>query len=301
MSWQARVIRLFSRDVIRPALARQRNDPATRAHFDRLARRFFRTPPGSLALDAEVGGIPGQWVSNRPRDTGILLYFHGGGYLMGSPRTHAALAAALARRTGARVFLPDYRLAPEHPFPAAFEDALAVYDGLLRIGHAPESIVIGGDSAGGGLALALLAHLCRQERAPAGLFTFSPWTDLTFSGASLVTNASREQVLPAHRLTEVRALILGGARPADADDPRLSPLHASFPGAPPVLILAAESEILRDDALRMRNRLPDAEIRIAGDLPHVWPMLHGWLPEADETLDQTARFIRACLPAEAES
>ncbi len=301
MSWQARVIRLFSRNVIRPTLARQRNDPSARAHFDRLARCFCRTPPGSLALDAEVGGIPGQWVSNRPRDTGVLLYFHGGGYLMGSPGTHAALAAALARRSGARVFLPDYRLAPEHPFPAAFEDALAAYDGLLRIGHAPESIVIGGDSAGGGLALALLAHLCRQQRAPAGLFTFSPWTDLTFSGASLVTNASREQVLPAHRLTEFRALILGGARPADADDPRLSPLHASFPGAPPVLILAAESEILRDDALRMRNRLPDAEIRIAGDLPHAWPMLHGWLPEADETLDQTARFIRACLPAEAES
>jgi alpha/beta hydrolase fold. len=102
-------------------------------------------------------------------------------------------------------------------------------------------------------------------------------------------------VLPAHRLTEIRANILGGARPADADDPRLSPLHASFAGAPPVLIHAAETEILRDDALRMRGRLPGAEIRIAGDLPHVWPMLHGWLPEAEATLDHTARFIQSCL------
>ena len=301
MSWQARVVRFFSLNVTRPALARQRDNRAARVHFERMARRFSRTPPGSLALDAEVGGIPGQWVTNQPRDTGVILYLHGGAYLMGSPRTHAALTASLALRTGARVFLPDYRLAPEHPFPAAFEDALAAYDGLLATGYAPESIVLGGDSAGGGLALALLGHLCRAHRPPAGLFTFSPWTDLTFSGASLVTNASRDQVLPAHRLTEIRAMILGGARPADADDPRLSPLHANFPGAPPVLILAAESEILRDDALRMRNRLPDAEIRIAGDLPHVWPILQGWLPEAGETLDQTARFIRACLRVEAES
>lgn len=299
MSWQARVARVIALNVTRPSLGRRRDAAPARDHFERIARRVFRMPPDSLALDATVGGVPGQWVTNRPRDTGVILYCHGGAYLMGSPRTHAALAAALARRTGARVFLPDYRLAPEHPFPAAFDDALAAYDGLLAMGYRPGEIVIGGDSAGGGLALALLGHLCRQHRPPAGLFTFSPWTDLTFSGASLVTNASRDQVLPAHRLTEIRAAILGGARPADADDPRLSPLHAQFPAPPPVLILAAESEILRDDALRMRNRLPDAEIRLGGDLPHVWPMLHGWLPEADETLDQTARFILSCLPAEA--
>ncbi|MCB1388934.1 MAG: alpha/beta hydrolase fold domain-containing protein [Rhodobacteraceae bacterium] len=266
-----------------------------------MARRLFRTPPGTLALEATVGGVPGRWVSNRPTGAGTLLYLHGGAYLLGSSRTHTGLAAALALRTGARVFLPDYRLAPEHPFPAAFDDALAAYDGLVAQGNAPAEIVLGGDSAGGGLALALLGHLCRERRPPAGLFAFSPWTDLTFSGASLVTNASSDQVLPAHRLTETRAMILGGARPADADDPRLSPLHAGFPGAPPVLIHAAATEILRDDAQRMRGRLPEAEIRIAGDLPHVWPMLDGWLPEAAETLDHTARFIRSCLPPAAES
>lgn len=301
MSWQAEVLRVIARRLTRPSLARQRDPVAARRHFERMAARTFRAPPGTLELPAAAGGVPGLWVSNRPRDTGILLYFHGGGYLMGSPRTHAALLAALARRTGARAFLPDYRLAPEHPFPAAYEDALAAYDGLVALGHAPESIMLGGDSAGGGLALALLGQLCREGRPPAGLFAFSPWTDLTLTGASLVTNAAREQLLPAHRLTEIRALILGGARPQEASDPRLSPLHAHFPAPPPVLIHAAESEILRDDALRMRGRLPEAEIKLAGDLPHVWPMLHNWLPEARATLDHTGRFIRSCLSAADES
>ncbi len=300
MSWQAQAFRFIARHAARPALARQRDPQAARAHFERSARRLFRAPPYTLALPG-VEGVPGLWVSNRPRGDGVMLYFHGGAYVMGSSRTHGALVAELAQRTGLRGFLADYRLAPEHPFPAAFDDALAAFDALVARGHAPGSIVLGGDSAGGGLALALLGHLCRTGRRPAGLFAFSPWTDLTFSSASLVTNAAREQLLPAHRLTEMRSMILGGARPADADDPRLSPVHAGFPAPPPVLILAATTEILRDDALRMRNRLPDAEIRVAGDLPHVWPILHNWLPEARETLDHTAEFIRSCLPASAES
>ncbi|MFN4100704.1 MAG: alpha/beta hydrolase fold domain-containing protein [Pararhodobacter sp.] len=301
MSWQSRVVRSVAINFTRPALARQTDPKAARARFARKAGRLFLAPPHSLMLEAQVGGVPGLWISNRPRDMGVLLYFHGGAYLIGSPRTHSAMLAELAKRTGVRAFLPAYRLAPEHPFPAAFDDALAAYEGLVALGHAPGSIVLGGDSAGGGLALALLSHLCRAGKPPAGLFAFSPWTDLTLAGASLVTNAAREQVLPAHRLTEVRAMIMGGARPADADDPRLSPLHASFPSPPPVLIHAADTEILRDDALRMRGRLPGAEIKLGGDLPHVWPILHNWLPEANETLDHATRFILSCLPPEAGS
>ncbi|WP_127108843.1 alpha/beta hydrolase [Pararhodobacter zhoushanensis] len=300
MSWQAEVVRVVARKVTRRALARQRDPAIARADFERLSGRVFRAPPGSLAL-AGTAGVPGLWVSNRPQGESVVLYFHGGAYVMGSPRTHTGIAAAIALRTGARVFLPDYRLAPEHPFPAAFDDAVATYDALVALGSRPENIVLGGDSAGGGLALALLGHLCREGRPPAGLFAFSPWTDLTFAGASLVTNASREQVLPAHRLTETRNLILGSAKPQDTNDPRLSPLQASFPAPPPVMLHAAQSEILRDDTQRMRGRLPNAEIRIAGDLPHAWPMLHRWLPEARETLDQTAAFIRQCLPQTAES
>ena len=301
MTWQAEIIRFGARNWARGALRKSRDIRAARQHFERMARHLFRMPPGSLALSATVAGVPGQWVENRSRGIGVVLYFHGGAYLLGSSRSHAGLAAALSQRTGARVFLPDYRLAPEHPFPAAFEDALAAYDGLIAMGHAPGEIVLGGDSAGGGLALSLLARLCADGRKPAGLFAFSPWTDLTLTGASLVTNAARDQLLPANRMTETRAHILGGATPQDASDPRLSPLHAQFPAPPPVQIHVAETEILRDDALRMRGRLPGAEIKLAGDLPHVWPMLHAFLPEARATLDETARFIRSCLPPEAES
>lgn len=301
MSWQAEVIRYGARNWARAALRKGRDLPTARSRFERMAARYFRTPPGTLALEATIAGVPGEWVQNQPRDTGVMLYLHGGAYMVGSPRTHRGLVAALAQRTGLRAFVADYRLAPEHPFPAAFEDAVAAYDGLIALGHAPQSIVLGGDSAGGGLALALLSHLCHLGRKPAGVFTFSPWTDLTLTGASLVTNAAREQLLPAHKLTETRAVILGGATPQDASDPRLSPFYASFPSPPPVQIHVAESEILRDDALRMRGRLPGAEIKVAGDLPHVWPMLHAFLPEARQTLDDTARFIRSCLPPEAES
>lgn len=295
MSWQATVAGWLNRRFLRPRFARTALPQPGRRQYAALSRLLLRDPPLTLSLVGRVGVVPGLWIENRPRHEAVILYFHGGAYVIGSPETHRAMLAEMAARTGARVFLPDYRLAPEHPFPAAFEDALAVWQGLLQRGVAPGQIILGGDSAGAGLALALLAHLCHSGPRPAGLFAFSPWTDLTFTGASLVTNAAREQVLPAHRLTEVRAMILGGARPGDAADPRLSPLHATYPDAPPVQIHVAETEILRDDALRMRSRLPDAEIRLAGDLIHVWPLLHRFLPEARATLDMSADFIRGCL------
>ena len=295
MSWQATVARWVHRTFLRPMFARTALPEPGRRKYAALSRLSFRDPPLTLGLPGTVGGVSGLWVENRPQGEAVLLYLHGGAYVIGSAETHRAMVAELAARSGVRAFVPDYRLAPEHPFPAAFEDALAVWEGLVQRGVAPQQIVLGGDSAGGGLALALLAHLCHAGTPPAGLFAFSPWTDLTFTGASLVTNAAREQVLPAHRLTEVRSMILGGARPGDAADPRMSPLQASFPDAPPVQIHAAETEILRDDALRMRSRLPGAEIRVAGDLIHVWPLMHGILPEARATLDSTGAFIRGCL------
>lgn len=212
---------------------------------------------------------------------------------MGAPETHAAMLAALARRAGLPAFLPRYRLAPEHPFPAAFDDACAIWDTLVAQGWQPGQIVLGGDSAGGGLALALMSHLCLRGQVPAGFYAFSPWTDLTLSGAAIRQNARRDQFLPVNRLDEVRDFVLAGT--GDPADPRISPLFANFPSPPPVLIHAAESEILRDDALRMMGPLAHADIRLAGDLPHVWPFFHNWLPEARATLSETARFIRSCL------
>ncbi len=278
------------------------------------ARLALRPPPLALFLPDRIGR-PGLWVWCRPRCDGVVLYFHGGAYVLGSPRTHRALVAALCLRSGCRAFMPRYRLAPENPFPAAFEDALAAWNGLIGRGYPARRILIGGDSAGGGLALALLGHLCRAGTPPAGAITFSPWTDLTLSGASLAGNAGSDRMLPASRLAEARGMILGAddglgpapppppaETPAATRDARLSPLFAAFPGPPPVMIHAADTEILRDDALRMAGPLPNARIRLGGDLPHAWPLFHGWLPEARATLDETAAFIRDCLgPAPAGS
>lgn len=296
MTWQAQVIGWANRKLLRRVFAKTALPEPGRKRYARLSRWGSFLPPLSLIQPGNAGGVDGLWIQNQPRKEAVLLYFHGGAYVIGSPETHQSMLADLAARSGLRVFAPRYRLAPENPFPASIDDALAAWAGLLEQGHTPDQIILGGDSAGGGLALALLARLCANGQRPAGLVAFSPWTDVSLTGASLVTNAAREQILPAHRMTEVRALILGGARPGDANDPRLSPLYANFPGAPPVQIHVAESEILRDDALRMRNRLPHAEIRLAGDLPHVWPLFRPFLPEARATLQDTARFIEACLP-----
>lgn len=295
MRWRAGIVRAAAHVAIRRDLTHARSLPALRSKLDRRARRAFRAPPFTATLAGEVGGIDGLWVTNRPLCDSVVLYFHGGFYILGRPESDAAMVSVLARKSGARIFLPRYRLAPEHPSPAAFTDALAAFEGLLAMGYAPQQIIIGGAAAGGGLGLALLAHLLNQGIQPAGAFAFSPWTDLTYSGASLVTNAAYEHMLPARRLTEIRAAILGRANAQGAADTRLSPLHASFPAPPPVQLYAAETEILRDDTLRMRNRLPDAEIRIVGDLPHLWPLFHNYLPEARETLAETAAFIRDCL------
>ena len=291
MSLRARILRAVLRLTVRPALARARDPARERARFDRWASRLC-PPPRDVRLEETALGRPALRLDPPQAGEGVLLYFHGGAYLTGSPRTHAGLVGALARRARVAAVLPQYRLGPEDGAPAGFEDASAAWAALRAQGLEARQIVLGGDSAGGGLALALLSHLCRAGTPPAGAFAFSPWTDMTLSGASLQENADRDHYLPARRLDEVRDMVLQGFDPAD---PHVSPLFADFPDAPPVLIHVAESEILRDDAVRMATVLPGAEIRLAGDLPHVWPFFYAVLPEALATLGETAAFIRRCL------
>lgn len=287
MSLMRRILNPYLRVTEKRRLRRARTPGPLRRAFEISARLFFH-PRGRGFEAGLIAGVP---VLRRPGAAPVLLYFHGGAYIFGSPATHKAMLAQIARRTGCAVILPDYRKAPEHPFPAAVDDALAVYRQVM---DAPGGVVLGGDSAGGGLALGVLAEILRRGLPmPTGLFAFSPLTDLTWSGASLSDNGAADVILPADRMDEMADMYLQGADPAD---PRASPLFASFGGAPPVWLCAGETEILLDDTRRMATRLraqgvPVTEV-IEHDLPHVWPIFHTLLPEARATLDQLSDWIR---------
>ncbi len=288
-------INVGSRLVAKRHLERVREISDARRSFNRMARLGFRTTPLSLFLPDTLASRPALWVSSgvKTREK-VIYYIHGGGYIVGSPQTHKHMLAALSRETGIQACLIDYRLAPEHTFPAAIDDVLAGYLALIERGYAPENIIIGGDSAGGGAALALLSHLCHEGLAPRATFVMSPWTDLTLSGASLQTNTQSEVLLPVGRIDELRDMYL---ERADAKDERASPLFANFPNCPPVLMQVSDSEILLDDTRRMATVLEEngAEVEccIWADLPHVWQIFNGWLPDADLALLQVAQFIGA--------
>lgn len=291
MSLQLAFVNLVLRSVGRPLIKQSKTPERARRDFDRASRLIFRGPR-SNARETVLGRIPCLDVTpSEAMPDAALLYLHGGGYITGSPRTHLAMVGKLARRAKLRAVIPEYRRAPEFPFPAAFEDALSAWKGLRKTGLRPESIVIGGDSAGGGLALALLAFLLSSGERPAGLFAFSPWTDMTLSGKSLSENARSDVILPVERIGELRELVAPGA---DFSDPRLSPLFARFDGAPPILLQASESEILRDDTLRLEAKLRasgvDVRVELWPDTPHAWQLFCGWLPEADDALEQAADF-----------
>lgn len=298
MSWQLAALDAWLRLTEKPRLARTTSIPAARARMERIAA--LAPPPVSAGWHRAPlpGGPPLDALRmSPPPDGGVLLWLHGGAYCLGSPETHAALAGALAARAGLGAVLPRYRLAPEHAFPAAVVDAIAAWEGLRAEGWPAERIALGGDSAGGGLAFALLHHLLEGGApAPACILAFSPWVDLTLAGDSLVGLARREAMLPAHRMAEVRDLYLAGADPRD---PRASPHLGAFPSPPPVMIQASRVEILLDDARAMAARLDASGGDVVLDLwestPHVWQVYHGRLPEADAAIDAAALFLRRHL------
>ncbi len=281
----------------KPALARMKDPVLARAMMEKGARWMFRPPPHMLVLDAPLGRVPGLRISSGRVSPGhAILHLHGGAYVAGSPRTHQAMLGRLSRLSGLEVFAPDYRLAPEHPFPCALEDAEAAFAGLLARGYAPGQISLGGDSAGGGLAFALLARLCAAGTVPGFAYGFSPWSDLTGSGGSIRSNARADPMLPAARLADVAQMYLQGH---PAGDPGASPLLADFPGAPPVLLQVGSTEILLDDTLRLAERLRGfgaaVDLQVLPGTPHVCQLFDGWVPEARRALRAAAAGIRAGL------
>ncbi len=294
MSLLRRPLNLWLRTVEKRRM-RKGDVASLRRALELQSRLFFYPPRGTTHSWTEHGGVPCLTITPRGASKGrVLLYIHGGGFVFGSPRTHSAMGAQLAQRIGAQAILPQYRLAPEAPYPAAPDDVRSAWDGIIASGISPKDIVLGGDSAGGALALGLVAALCSEgAQLPAALFAFSPLTDLTFSGESFSSNAEAEVVLAAERGEEMAGLYLNGHSGAE---PCASPLHASFKGGPPTWVTVGDTEVLLDDARRIIAKLDaegvEAKLVLEHDLPHVWPIFHNVLPEARQTLEALAQWIR---------
>lgn len=244
--------------------------------------------------------LRGEWVepqdpAQRDRLHRVVMYLHGGGYCFCSPKTHRRIAYALASGGEARTFSLAYRLAPEHPFPAAVDDALAAYRQLLAEGVCPARMVICGDSAGGGLALAMLLSLRdSDEPMPAGAVLFSPWTDLAATGASLATNNQSDVMLTGAAVARFSRHYLNDT---PADHPIASPLYAQFSGLPPLFIQASDTEVLLDDAVRVAEKARLAQVtvnfKVWPRLPHAWPTMTPFLPEAKAAVKEAVEFIRS--------
>ncbi|WP_240970487.1 alpha/beta hydrolase [Actinacidiphila epipremni] len=255
-------------------------------------------PAGVTTRRTHLGGRPAlELTPEGASETARLLYLHGGGYVIGSPDTHAGIVGELARRAGLRALSLDYRLAPEHPFPAAVDDGLAAYRALLDAGTDPARLVLAGDSAGAGLAVAtLLAARAAGLPQPAAAALFSPFTDLTLSGESIRTKEAVDPIFTADALRAYADLYAGAG---DRAHPLASPLFADLTGLPPLLVQVGTHEVLLDDATRLAARASAADIDVTLDvhagLSHVFQNRYDTLPEAAAALTAAARFLTAHL------
>ncbi len=302
-SWQSHLVTWLLKRLLKRRRLGGRIE-RTRTLIRLTVGRDWRRPSGVTIRPAVDAPLPAEWVEparpltvpavsgdSGPRRT--VLYLHGGAYLFCSPRTHRSITAFLARHVPARVLVPDYRLAPEHPFPAALEDALACYRWLLRQGIAAHEVALAGDSAGGGLALAaLLALKSGKEPLPAAAACLAPWTDLAGTGASVLSNSETDAWVYGEAVVLGARLYLGNT---SATHPLASPLYGDLSGLPPLLIHASESELLRDDALRLADKARSAGVKVRlrmwRGLPHVWQAFVPFIPEARESLEEIAAFL----------
>jgi monoterpene epsilon-lactone hydrolase len=302
MSWQNAVLSWALRRWIKPNSLREQDVAASRALTGRTPFRA-RLPLG-WRLRTETG-VPfkGEWIEPAAAEHAArrrcILYLHGGGYIAMAPRHYRSITSRLAVWSEACLFALDYRLAPEHPFPAALDDALAAYRALIRSGMPATSIVVAGDSAGGGLALALLLALRDAgEPLPAGAVLFSPWTDLAATGQSIIGNNASDALFFGSWVALLAQHYLGGT---PATNPFASPVYADLTGLPPLLAQVSESEILLDDSRRVidsaRRSGVEATLRIWPPLPHVWQIFAPILPEGRAALREAACFVRMRLAA----
>lgn len=280
-------------NVFRKSLFVHKTEPNTiRVGFERVAN-LTKFPRFVTKEDIKYTGLEAAWfIPDGYGKTKTILYLHGGGYVMGSYNTHRALIGRIARATGCKTLAVNYRKAPENPYPAAVQDVLKVYKQMLADGY--ENIFIMGDSAGGGLALALL-QLIRKHRLAkaAGLVLLSPWTDLTLSGDSVHGKKDIDPMVSPDLLEIFSKRYVGDA---DRKDPLISPYYADVKGFPPTLIQVGGNETLFDDATRMAQKLNKAGVNVKFDIfenmMHVWHFFGGIMPEANKAIDEIGEFVK---------
>lgn len=313
-SWQSRIVHALVRARMRPHALEPIDPDWVRQNMGRprAPREWIARLTGARSEPlAREGHWPGGehvwWPTDRANPERrredaapppVLLYLHGGGFIGCSPETHRSLVGSLVRRLRSEAFVPEYRLAPEHRFPAALDDAVAAYRYLtVERSIAAERIVVFGDSAGGGLALAMLMALRDAgDTLPACAVLFSPWTDLAATGRSLDENSERCAMFAGITIRRASQFYLGDADPRH---PLVSPLFGDFGGLPPLLLHASQDEVLRDDSVRVADRAReagvDATLRLWRHVPHVWQFFPAVLPEARESLDDAVRFVNDVL------
>jgi acetyl esterase/lipase len=267
-----------------------------RRHFEQIARSFLIRAKGIQVEQTQIAGVDVDWLRPKnARKDKVLLYLHGGAYVIGSPRTHRQLVSHTARAAGVVAVLPDYRLAPEHPFPAGLDDCVAVYRGLLEAGFKPEDIIIAGDSAGGGLSVATLLLLRHAGvPMPAAAVLLSPFLDVTGSGESARTRADRDPWFDIADLQVVTRYYC----PDESQwrDPLVSPVFANVAGLPPMLIQVGDDEILLSDSTRLAQKLEAEGIEVQLEIwPHMWHVFQMFIrkmPESRAAVVKIAEYVR---------
>jgi monoterpene epsilon-lactone hydrolase len=285
-------VRELLRSTPRPA-----SFPERRERLDAIGSTS--PPAADIRLEPiDANGVAAEWSLAPGSDPSkVLLFFHGGGYCSGSIVSHRGMVTEAGRAARARTLAVGYRLAPEHPFPAAIEDARTAYRFLLDQGIAPDKVAIAGDSAGGGLTLALMTRVRdAREPLPACAWLVSPWVDLQMTGVSLTEKAAVDPLISKSYLEELASAYLAGADPAN---PLISPLNADLAGLPPLLVQVGSAETLLDDAVRIARRAGAAEVRVNLE---IWPhMIHAWhlwaaqLEAGRRAIASAGAFIRAHL------
>jgi len=285
-------------DSVRALLASKPRPVGWRARRSRLDEVGAVWPVAEdVVLETvDCDGVPGEWSIVPGSDASrTLMFFHGGGYCSGSILSHRRMVTEAGRYAGARTLAVGYRLAPEHPFPAAYDDALTAWRWLRGQGVAAEDIAVGGDSASGGLTLVLASELKRAgEGLPGSLWLVSPWTDLTMSGATLATKAAVDPLIHKDYLEELAAAYLPGG--VDRKDPRVSPLYGDLKGLPPTIVQVGSAETLLDDAVRLAEAAGAADVSVTLEIwPHMihaWPVWNAMLEPGRRALMQAGEFMR---------